>query len=411
MGSRTTRDTADSLPWAAMFAGLCASMIGIGIARFAYTPLIPPLIEAGWFPAESVVYLGAANLAGYLAGALVARQAGQRFGNVTALKAAMVLTALSFIACGFPLSAAWFFAWRFLSGVTGGVIMILVAAALMPHVPVRVRGFAGGAIFFGLGLGIAGSGTLIPLLLEWGLQTTWIGLGLFSLLLVAASWFAWPQAAPRQQEAVQATAALRAGSALTVLYIQYGLFAAGVVAPMVFLVDYVARGLGQGAHVGAGFWVLYGLGAILGPLGYGRLADWIGNRRTLQSVLVVQVLAISLLLASPHLVTTGIAAVLIGSFPPGAVPLVLHRVHHLLPGNPQAQSAAWSRATVIFAVVQAASGYAYSWLFAESGGNYALLFALGGGSLLLALAGDLIAAALQRRVPVVLHEPQNCSQG
>lgn len=75
MGSRTTRDTADSLPWAAMFAGLCASMIGIGIARFAYTPLIPPLIEAGWFPAESVVYLGAANLAGYLAGALVARQA------------------------------------------------------------------------------------------------------------------------------------------------------------------------------------------------------------------------------------------------------------------------------------------------------------------------------------------------
>ena len=52
--------------WRHIFAGLCASLVGIGLARFGYTPLIPPLIEAHWFAAADVVTLGAANLAGVI---------------------------------------------------------------------------------------------------------------------------------------------------------------------------------------------------------------------------------------------------------------------------------------------------------------------------------------------------------
>src|ERR1700682_2957443 len=71
-------------------AGLCASLVGLGLARFAYTPLIPALIAAKWFSPADAVYLGAANLAGYLAGALVARQLGARLGSVRTLRAMMV---------------------------------------------------------------------------------------------------------------------------------------------------------------------------------------------------------------------------------------------------------------------------------------------------------------------------------
>ena len=42
-------------------AGLCACLVGIGLGRFAYTPLIPPLIEAHWFAPSDVLYLGAAT--------------------------------------------------------------------------------------------------------------------------------------------------------------------------------------------------------------------------------------------------------------------------------------------------------------------------------------------------------------
>ena len=60
--------------WRGTLAGVCATLVGIGLARFAYTPLIPPLITEGWFAPSQAAYLGAANLAGYLAGALLARR-------------------------------------------------------------------------------------------------------------------------------------------------------------------------------------------------------------------------------------------------------------------------------------------------------------------------------------------------
>ena len=56
--------------WLAAVAGLAATLIGNGLGRFAYTPLIPALIAAGWFAPADAVYLAAANLAGYFAGAL-----------------------------------------------------------------------------------------------------------------------------------------------------------------------------------------------------------------------------------------------------------------------------------------------------------------------------------------------------
>jgi hypothetical protein len=66
--------------WLPAVAGLCASLVGLGLARFAYTPLIPALIAAKWFSPAEAVYLGAANLAGYLAGAR-SRATGYRAGG------------------------------------------------------------------------------------------------------------------------------------------------------------------------------------------------------------------------------------------------------------------------------------------------------------------------------------------
>jgi hypothetical protein len=50
--------------------------------------------------------------------------------------------------------------------------MALAAPAVMPAIPAEHRGLAGGAIFTGVGLGIAASGTLVPLLMRWGLVET-----------------------------------------------------------------------------------------------------------------------------------------------------------------------------------------------------------------------------------------------
>jgi predicted MFS family arabinose efflux permease len=376
----------------AILAGLCASLVGIGLARFAYTPLIPSLIEAQWFSANDVMYLGAANLVGYLAGALSGRPLARRLGGPWTLRLMMTLASLAFLACAFPVSVLWFFAWRFVSGLAGGAIMVLAATSVLPFIPGARKGLASGAIFLGLGMGIAASGTLVPLLLNLGLQQTWIGLGVLSGVLTAVSWAGWPRL-PEAAPVVVQGAEAKTPTAMKLLYAQYALMAVALVPMMVFLVDYVARGLQWGAHWGAMVWVVYGIGAILGPMVYGALADRIGFGSTGRVVLGVQAVAIALLALNHSVPALVVAVLVIGSFPPGIVPVNLGRIQHLLPGDLSAQNHAWSRATTAFALFQALAGYAYSYLYAASGGNYTLLFAIGGGAVVLALMLDFIRPA------------------
>ena len=48
----------------ATLCACCATLLGVGLGRFAYTPLIPALIAAHWFTPGAAAYLGAANLVG-----------------------------------------------------------------------------------------------------------------------------------------------------------------------------------------------------------------------------------------------------------------------------------------------------------------------------------------------------------
>src|SRR3954451_5280973 len=377
-------------PLRATVAALCANLVGIGLARFGYTPLIPALIAAGWFRPSAAVYLGAANLAGYLAGALGARWLAARTGAATTLRMAMALTAASLFACAFPLGFAWFFVWRFLSGATGGVLMALAAPVVMPIVPVERRGLAGGAIFTGVGLGIAASGTLVPGLMQWGLAETWFGLGALSLALTALAWNSWP-VAPSGPLRPQARSARAAPPVLRALYLEYALNAMGLVPHMLFLVDFVARGLDRGLHAGAVYWVIFGAGALVGPLIGGYAGDRIGFRAALRLALVVQGLCVPLPLATTTSTALAVSSFVVGAFVPGIVAITIGRTRELIPAAPPAQAAAWGYCTTAFAIGQAVAGYVFSFIFATSGNAYAILFALAAIAFLVALATDLLA--------------------
>ncbi|RZF27512.1 YbfB/YjiJ family MFS transporter [Paraburkholderia sp. UYCP14C] len=382
--------------WRGTLAGASASLIGIGLARFAYTPLLPAIIGAHWFPASTAAYLGAANLGGYLAGALLAGAMARVAKPATVLRAMMLLATIAFVACAVPVSFLWFFVWRLASGISGGALMVLAAPTILAHVPAARRGFASGGIFTGIGLGIAASGTIVPILLRQGLTTTWLGLAAVSLLLTAVAWNGWPEhTAPAHAAAhsrfERAPAYPRTG--LRALYAEYGLNAVGLVPHMLFLVDFVARGLGRGVDAGAEFWVLYGLGAIVGPLAAGHLADRAGFGRALRVAYLVQAVAVAIpaagLFGSAGLM---VSAFILGAFTPGIVPLVLGRVNELLAHHPSAVKGAWSRATTSFAVMQALAAYGLSFVFSSSGGNYLVLYAIGAVALLFALAINLFAA-------------------
>ncbi|SOY48223.1 conserved membrane hypothetical protein [Cupriavidus taiwanensis] len=378
-------------PWY-IFAGFAASLVSIGLARFAYTPLLPALIDTGWFSASNVVFLAAANLAGYLLGALAGHPMARRLSSVGALRLMMVIVTLAFVACAWPLSVSWYFAWRLASGVAGGAIMVLAPGAILTHVPRDRRGIASGAIFLGIGVGIAGSGTIVPLLLQSGLRTTWLGLALIAAVLTGTTWSAWPRghaASVPDHGGQQAEPAAGLDRGVVLLYAQYGLMAMALVPTMVFLVDFVARGLGAGAHAGALFWVVYGGGAIMGPPVYGWLADHLGARRALRVALIAQAIAVAMMAYASNLIGLAMATAVIGTFPPGIVPLALARLHERIHAHHR-HGQAWSRATISFATCQAIAGYAYSAVFAASGGAHRLMFGIAVGCLLLALGSELV---------------------
>jgi predicted MFS family arabinose efflux permease len=373
----------------ATLAGLAATLVGVGLARFAYTPLLPALIGAGWFPPASAAYLGAANLAGYLAGALLARTLAARGGSVPMLRVSMAFATAAFFACATPWSFAWYFVWRLGAGIAGGVLMVLAAPTVLPHVPAARRGLAGGVIFTGVGLGIAASGTAVPALLHEGLVATWCGLGAIAAVLTLVAWNGWPRdSAPAAPPASVDRGAAPSSRRLRALYASYALDAFGLVPHMVFLVDFVARGLGRGLAAGGRYWVVFGIGAMLGPILAGALADQVGFGRAIRLAFLLQALAVGVLVVSVASGWLVVSSLVIGAFVPGMVPLTLGRVYELVPGDGLARTTAWSRATASFALGQAVAGYGLSFVYARTG-DYALLFALGAVALALALAIDL----------------------
>ena len=57
--------------------GLVALLIGNGIGRLGYPPLIPALVDNHWFTLNQAYYMGAGNLTGYIIGSALASRINQ----------------------------------------------------------------------------------------------------------------------------------------------------------------------------------------------------------------------------------------------------------------------------------------------------------------------------------------------
>ncbi|MCC6719779.1 MAG: YbfB/YjiJ family MFS transporter [Acetobacteraceae bacterium] len=364
-------------------AGAAATCAGNGLARFAYVPIFPAMVGAGWVDGGGAGLLGAAALGGYLVGTLGGRAAARRIGVPGTLDLGMALVVLALAACAWNGGFAWLMGWRGMAGVAGGLLMALAGPATQASVAPHRRGAAGGVVLAGVGTGIVLGAVVVPVLLAHGLPATWLGLA----GLVLALWLAvrrhWP-------DMELGGAAALAPPRARLLLATYGLHSAGMVAPMVYLADLAARGRGLGVAAGALAWLLFGLGGIAGGVLSGRLVDRIGGRLTLALWLGVQVVALALALVPDGTVVL-VSAVVAGFAAVGVTTVTLSVCREVAP----AQSAGlWVRATAVFGVVQTAVAFAVAPLFAATGESHAAVFGVGLVSSVAALAA---AVALARR--------------
>jgi MFS family permease len=108
---------------------------------------------------------------------------------------------------------------------------------------------------------------------------------------------------------------------LGALYVEYALNAFGLVPHMILRADFVARGLGQGLEAGARYRILFGLGAMTGPVLAGYTADRLGFKLALRLAFLVQTVAIAVLATDASSISLIVSSIIVGACVPGIVPL------------------------------------------------------------------------------------------
>ena len=197
-----------------VFQGLAVAVVlslgaavSLGITRFAYGLLLPPMrADLGW----SYTLAGAmntANAAGYLVGALSAPWLMRRAGVPRVLVGMSLLASVFMAGSGFFTHATPLLAQRLLAGVTSAWVFVacgLLAARLGQWYPTR-SGLMLGVVYGGVGWGIVLSALAVPGVLAahshepHGWAWAWWWLALACVLATAA--LVWPARFFKQKEA------------------------------------------------------------------------------------------------------------------------------------------------------------------------------------------------------------------
>ncbi|SJN15122.1 major facilitator superfamily MFS_1 [Halomonas citrativorans] len=377
--------TSHDLP--ALMTGIMATLAGIGIARFAYTPLLPAIIQEDWFTASQGAYLGAANLLGYFIGALVAHSLSERFSTRHVMAASFAGIALSFVLCAGEGGFTWFFFWRLVSGIAGAILMVVGPSLALAATPTERRTRVGAMVFTGIGLGALLSAFIVPLLLELSLALTWGALGLLCIMAGLLCDHGITRLALPATASPTANKSREYSGVKVIVWLvisAYALDAVGFVPHTVFWVDYLARENALGNQAASFQWGIFGLGAVCGPLMVGALAQRAGWHYGLAIAFLAKAAAVLLPVFSLALISQSVSSFMVGAMIPGIVALTSGRLAELV--GPIAHKKIWGQATAAFAAAQAVAGYAMSALYGVWG-TYSPLFAISG---LMLVAGFLL---------------------
>jgi predicted MFS family arabinose efflux permease len=383
----------------ASLTGFSALFIGIGIGRFCYPPLIPTLIKQAWFSAPEAFYLEAANLTGYLLGAALAWKISRKVPTIRLIRYALLLAVLTFLGCAYPASFMVYALFRLLEGFAGGLIMVLTPSTIFNHISASQKSVASGIIFSGIGLGIVLIGAFTPVLISSGLRTTWYFYAVLSIVLLLVFYKGWPQTVqkrPVRSADILPPKKVNMTQPLLLTMLVYVCNIIGFAPFTVFWVDYITRDLHLGIQAGNTMWLLWGLGASIGPLVSGPIAARAGISRSLRVCLILDGFSLMLPVFSTAYPALIWASLVTGAAGMITTALVAARVPELV--EKENQKRVWGWMTILASFFYALSAYLFSFLFSVTH-SYDLIFAIGG---VILIGGGLtdILVSLRRKYAV-----------
>ncbi len=320
--------------WQVITAGICALVLTVGLARFAYTPLLPVMrLDAG-LTAAGGGWLATFNYLGYLAGTVLVARVGDMQLKFRFYRIGLVLAVVSTGLMGTTTDMAIWGVLRFVAGLSSTAGLLLASGLVLNWLLAHQRRPQLGLHFAGLGVGIAVSGLAAAAMADQlASSRQWIALGTLAVVFLIPAW-AWMPPPAAISSATGANAPPPPGRRWRWLLIaSYFCAGVGFVVSATFIVAILVQTpafAGRGSWV----WVLVGLTAIPSTFAWDRLSNRLGLIRALMLAYALQATSFVLPLLDGGLWAGAASAVLFGLTFAGIVSLTLTVVGRHYPHNP-----------------------------------------------------------------------------
>ena len=358
-----------------ILAGICALILTVGLARFAYTPLLPIMRDGAGLTDLAGGWLATFNYMGYMAGALLAATTNDLQRKFLFYRAGLLIAVVSTAAMGFTDNLYMWAALRFIAGVSSAGGLLIASGLVLNWLINHGHKPELGLHFAGLGAGIMVSGLAVSAMvgtLAWDSQ--WLGLGLLGIFFFLPAWF-WlpaPVTVPAHPAEVKTPQPPSAPSAQWMWLFIAAYFCAGVgfVISATFIVTIVER-LPVFQGNGPWVWVVVGLAAAPASFLWDRIAGIVKSIPALLLAYGLQIVSILLPALSAGAFANLLSAALFGITFVGIVSLTLSIIGRHFPANP---SKAMARLTLSYGVAQIAAPAMAGYIAMLSGSYRGALF-------------------------------------
>ena len=372
-------------------AGVFSLVLTLGVARFAYTPLLPLMQQQAGLGIAAAGWLASINYIGYLSGALVISLISDLALKDRLYRAGLVLAVLTTLMMGLSTNMTIWAISRYLAGLSSAAGMLLGSGLILNWLIRHNQRSELGIHFGGVGLGIAASAGAVMAMnrwsLDWRQQWDVFTVSGAVLILPALRWLPPPVAGAAPAAGQSMLDAPPSPTFLRVLMAFYFCAGVGYVVSATFIVAIVDHLSHLPGHGTLAFLVI-GIAATPSCAIWDLIARRSGNLNALILASMLQIAGILLPLFIDGLAPTLFGAMLFGASVMGIVSLVLTMAGRYYPTRPAKMMGTMTLAYGLAQVIAPAlTGSVATHLGGYQSGLYFAATLMVGGTLLLFIAG------------------------
>lgn len=390
--------------WVVLFMGTLVVFGALGLARFGYSFLLPPMqVSLGMNNTQAGV-LATANLIGYLALSVIGGALATRYGPRVVVAIALTLVGIGMLFTGMVNAFLPAVIWRAITGVGSGASNVPAMGLVGGWFAARRRGFATGIAAMGSSLGLILIGTFIPRVLTVsgmdGWRISWYIFGATTLVLSLLAWLLLRNdpaevkqerygdspgpAEPKPKSKMIRWGSIYKAPAVWHLGLVYVAFGFSYIIYMTFFVKRLIAEGGYSQEAAGNLFMTMGWVSLLCGLIWGAVSDAIGRKWAMMLVYLIQAVSFTLFaLAADSLVFT-ISAILFG-LTAWSIPVIMAATCNDVLGAKMAP-AALGFITLFFGVGQAV-GPSVAGVMADASSSFSPAYFLAGGVALLGAIG------------------------